>query len=79
MRLVQMIDHHIGALDRLRVHLREPKTAVQCFLPLFKRELTGDAYGMGLVEAVAHLNYLWHRGEISRVEGADGVLFWQIR
>ncbi|MBZ4690126.1 MAG: putative metallo-beta-lactamase family protein [Cereibacter sp.] len=77
-RLEQMIDNHLGALERLRAHLREPRTAVQCFVPLFRRELTGDAYGMGLVEAVAHLNYLWRRGEVSRVGGPDGAWLWRL-
>ncbi|WP_101340166.1 MBL fold metallo-hydrolase [Cereibacter azotoformans] len=77
LRLRQMIENHEGALDRLRAHLVEPRTAVQCFVPLFGRELTGTAYGMGLVEAVAHLNHLWHRGEAVRRRGPEGAWIWQ--
>ncbi|WP_050528158.1 MBL fold metallo-hydrolase [Pseudorhodobacter aquimaris] len=75
-RLKQMIENHISALKRLRKHLQTPQTAAQCFLPIFKRDITGDAYGMALVEAVAHLNHLLHRGEVSRTMGADGVWQW---
>jgi glyoxylase-like metal-dependent hydrolase (beta-lactamase superfamily II) len=78
LRLRQMVENHIGALDRLRAHLVQPRTAAGCFLPIFKREIAGDAYGLALVEAVAHLNHLSHRGEVSRTMGADGVWTWRM-
>jgi hypothetical protein len=53
-----------------------PASAAQCFLPLFRREVAGGEYGLALVEAVAHLNYLLHRGEVSRVLRDDGVWLW---
>ncbi len=77
LRLRQMVDNHTGALDRLHRHLAEPKTASQCFLPLFKRELTGSDAGMGLVEAVAHLNRLLIEGRASRRRDANGAWLWQ--
>ncbi len=77
LRLVQMIDNHIGALNRLTDHLAQPHTAADCFLPLFKRDITGPAYGMALVEAVAHLNHLLHQGRVSRHLSPDGAWLWQ--
>ena len=77
LRLHQMIENHEGALDRLLDHLTGPKTAVQCFLPIFGREIEGDAFGLALVEAVAHLNHLLHRGRIVRTMGSDGAWRWQ--
>ena len=77
LRLEQMIDNHLGALDRLREVLAEPKTAVECFLPLFKREIASSEYGLALVEAVAHLNHLLHRGDVTRVRRSDGAWLWQ--
>lgn len=77
LRLHQMIDNHLGALDRLLDHLTRPQRAADCFLPLFKREITGPAYGMALVEAVAHLNHLLHRGQVSRQHAPDGAWLWQ--
>ncbi len=76
-RLIQMAENHTSALDRLRAHLATPQTAAQCFLPLFKREITGDAFGMALVEAMAHLNYLLKRGLVSRSLSAEGAWHWQ--
>ncbi len=73
LRLEQMIDNHHGALRRLVTHLAEPRTAGQCFKPLFKREIGGSEYGLALVEAVAHLNHLHHTGKATRDLNADGA------
>ena len=78
-RLTQMIENHDSALDRLRAHLSTTKTAVQCFAPLFKREIGPNEHSLALVEAIAHLNYLLREGTVSRVLNADGAWLWQAR
>ena len=78
-RLTQMVANHQSALDRLRGFLAVPATAVQCFAPLFRREIGAMEYGLALVEAVAHLNYLLQRGEVSRTLREDGAWVWVIR
>ena len=77
LRLIQMAENHESALERLLTHLATPKTASQCFLPLFKREITGSQFGLALVETVAHLNYLLKRGQVSRLLTGDGAWAWQ--
>lgn len=77
LRLRQMAENHHGALDRLRDHLRAPRTAVQCFAPLFRREIGPAEFGLALAEAVAHLNWLLRRGEVWRSLGPDGAWLWQ--
>ena len=77
LRLRQMVDNHRGALDRLAEALAQPRTAAQCFVPIFKREITGSAAGMALVEAVAHLNHLLRQGRVRRWRGAGGEWLWQ--
>ncbi|MDP3341569.1 MBL fold metallo-hydrolase [Frigidibacter sp.] len=77
LRLRQMVENHEGALDRLMAHLEVPRTAAGCFMPLFKREIGGAEHGMALVEAVAHLNHLLHKGAVTRSRGADGAWMWQ--
>ncbi|MER5170736.1 MBL fold metallo-hydrolase [Thioclava kandeliae] len=78
-RLAQMIQNHDGALDRLRAHLGAgPKTACECFAPLFKREIDEGTYGLAMVEAVAHLNHLLHLGEVRREPRADGAWLWHL-
>ena len=76
-RLTQMIDNHRGALDRLIDHLGQPRTAADCFAPLFKRTIGEAEYGLALVEAVAHLNHLHKAGRISRRPQTDGGDLWQ--
>ncbi|OCX66891.1 MBL fold hydrolase [Thioclava sp. SK-1] len=81
LRLNQMIENHSGALRRLRAHLETgAKTACDCFPPLFKRQIDAGTYGLALVEAVAHLNHLWHREEVRRdIQRETGVWYWSLR
>lgn len=73
-RLRQLADNHHGALERLRRHLADgPKPAVACFAPLFKRTIDAGTYGHALVEAVAHLNHLHRKGEVTRSRDATGA------
>lgn len=76
-RLVQMIENHNSALDRLLGHLATPRMASECFVALFKREIGGAEHGLALVEAVAHLNCLLARGLVSRRLSAHGAWLWQ--
>ncbi len=78
-RLDQLIDNHLGALDRLRSHLKAPHTAAECFLPIFKRQVGGGEYGLALVEAVAHCSHLWQAGEATRVRREDGAWLYQMK
>ncbi|MDZ4134004.1 MAG: MBL fold metallo-hydrolase [Paracoccaceae bacterium] len=79
LRLRQMIENHEGALGRLRAHLATPRTAAECFPPLFKREIGPAVYGLALVEAVAHLNYLLKRAEVTRILSPQQAWLWQLR
>jgi glyoxylase-like metal-dependent hydrolase (beta-lactamase superfamily II) len=75
-RLEQLIENHIGALSRLEEALATPKTAAQCFKPVFKREISGGEYGLALVEAMAHCLHLWHAGSVTRTLRDDGAWLW---
>lgn len=77
LRLSQMIENHTGALARLEAHLVRPRTAAECFPPLFKRPIGEAEYGLALVEAVAHLNHLLHRGLVARELREDGAWLWR--
>jgi glyoxylase-like metal-dependent hydrolase (beta-lactamase superfamily II) len=76
-RLIQMIENHESAMDRLLDHLAAPQTATTSFLPLFKREIGPAEHGLALVEAVAHLNCLLRRGLVSRSLTPDGAWAWE--
>jgi len=76
-RMRQLIDNHHGALDRLKDFLTEPKTAADCFPPLFKRTIGEGEYGLALVEAMAHTMHLYHLGDVTRTKRDDGAWLWQ--
>jgi len=78
-RTQQLSDNHHGALKRLLDHLKTPKTAAQCFPPLFKRTIDAGTYGLALVEAVAHLNHLYQAGRITRTLGDNDAWHWQAK
>ena len=78
-RLTQMIANHDHALQRLLDHLAVPRSAVQCFPALFRRDIGPDEQGLALVEAVAHLNCLMHRGQVVRSLSRDGAWLWERR
>ncbi|MEM7296310.1 MAG: MBL fold metallo-hydrolase, partial [Pseudomonadota bacterium] len=58
----------------------EPRSAGECFGPIFKREISGGEYGLALGEALAHCLYLWHAGEADRqTRVGDGAWIFQMR
>lgn len=76
-RLTHLIQNHHSALDRLEAYLAEPRTAHDCFVPLFKRTIKGGEYGLALVESIAHLNHLHQAGRATRTRRADGAWLYQ--
>jgi hypothetical protein len=55
-----------------------PRRAVDCFAPLFRREIDADVAGLALVETVAHLNHLAASGAIAAIgEDSAGAVLWQ--
>jgi len=73
-RLTQLRDHHRDRLDDTRIACAQPITAAQMLPILFRRELDLHQMTFALGETIAHLNFLWHAGELKRVQGPDGVL-----
>ncbi|CUH40341.1 hydroxyacylglutathione hydrolase [Jannaschia seosinensis] len=77
-RMETLRTNHEAALDRLQAHLAEqPRTGGECFAPLFKRDVSGDLYGLAFFEAIAHLQHLWLTGRATREVREDGV--WVFR
>ena len=75
----QLIDNHHGALERLMEFLETPKSAAECFSVLFKRTIGPGEYGLALVEAVAHVNHLYHQGLVERTRREDGAWMYRRR
>lgn len=76
-RMSQLIENHHGALRRLLTHLDTPRSAADCFPPLFKRTIGEGEYGLALVEAIAHVSHLYQVGQATRTRGADGAWLYQ--
>ncbi|MEE4119421.1 MAG: MBL fold metallo-hydrolase [Paracoccaceae bacterium] len=76
-RMIQLEQNHVEAIARLRAWLSEaPRTAHECFAPLFGREVGPGEYGLALGEAVGHLNHLLRTGAATRFERPDGAWLW---
>ncbi|MDX1734580.1 MAG: MBL fold metallo-hydrolase [Halioglobus sp.] len=74
-RLSQLIESHREDLNSLFHFLREPRRAVDCFPPLFTREIDEASLGLATGETMAHLNCLLARRRIARSQDEQGV-FW---
>ena len=76
-RRIQVLrSHHLEELDQLHVACREPRTAFDLLPVMFGRPLRGYHRLLALGEAVAHLNYLWHEGRVTReIDAAGRILF----
>jgi glyoxylase-like metal-dependent hydrolase (beta-lactamase superfamily II) len=73
-RIGQLAAHHDERFADLRAACaREPQTAASLLPVLFRRPLDLHQTTFAMGEAIAHLHALWHRGELRRVRGDDGV------
>jgi glyoxylase-like metal-dependent hydrolase (beta-lactamase superfamily II) len=77
LRLTQMTLNHEQALTRILDALTTPNTAHDIFPTLYRRDIGPAEYGLALGEAVAHLNCLLQRAQVSRVLDAGGKHLWQ--
>ncbi len=66
-RVDQLNTDHRDKLARLTEHLREPRTAMECFSVLFRRPVSAGQMGIATGEALAHLRYLEDLGTIKRL------------
>ena len=66
-RVAQLKQHHAERLAELIQACRnQPKTALDILPVLFRRQLDAHQLAFAMGEAIAHLNHLWHRGELQR-------------
>ena len=75
MRVAQLRAHHDARLAELSEAIAAspaPISAADMLPVLFRRELDVQQRFFAMGEAIAHLNYLWHRRRVARLRGADG-------
>jgi glyoxylase-like metal-dependent hydrolase (beta-lactamase superfamily II) len=74
-RIKELRDHHVDRLNEaVEACSDEPQTAREVVPVLFKRELDIHQMTFAMGEAIAHLNYLWRVGRLSRQLCEDGIL-----
>ncbi len=77
-RLARLAAGHQRGLERLRERLSEPRRVIDVFGALFARPINGhQLLSLATGEALAHLNYLLARGEITCTPDAQGVDWYQ--
>ncbi len=76
-RIAEYKLHHQERLAELSAAIMEPKSAAEVLGVLFKRPLDNHQLIFAIGEAIAHLHYLWYRGEATRTQDADGVYLFQ--
>lgn len=77
-RIQQLKAHHDDRLrDVLDACALKPSTAADMLPVLFKRQLDLHQTTFAMGEAIAHLNYLWHRGQLHRHQDAQGTLLFE--
>lgn len=73
-RIHQLRQHHDDRLAEVMQACRQaPSTAADMLPVLFRRPLDLHQTTFAMGEAVAHLNHLWHRGDLRRILDANGV------
>ena len=78
-RLSVIIREHEENLAKLIAACVEPKRARDVFSLLFKSKITETNLIPAAGEAVAHLNCLLHRGQLTRTTDESGVYWYQTR
>jgi predicted DNA-binding transcriptional regulator len=77
---VQLIENHKAALKRIKEDLKvRPKTAVELFKTIFKRDINKREYLLALHEAVGHVNHLYKTGLVNRGVRPDGAYVFELK
>lgn len=72
-RIAALHRHHQDRLGEVLESCGESKTAAELVPVLFRRPLDGHQLFFAMGESLAHLHYLWHRNDLVRSKGPDGV------
>ena len=65
-RVDMLIEHHHEHLNALLEACEHPQTVVALLPVMFKRKLSSRNMVFAVAECLSHLNYLYHKGELSR-------------
>ena len=72
-RIEQLKAHHDERLAKTLDACTQPRTVTGNPARSVQAQARSAQYGLCLGEALAHINHLWHKGELERACEADGV------
>lgn len=72
-RIDTLIGEHGARLEALRAACRQPQRVVDVFPALYRRPIDDEHLMFATGEAIAHLNYLLHRDELTVSRDDDGI------
>lgn len=75
-RIDALIDEHEVKLDKLLDYLDQPRRAVDVFPALYRIEIPDDQLILATGEAIAHLHYLIHTGQIQSETDPNGIIWY---
>ncbi len=74
LRLQQLTASHRASLERIRQRIRATQSSAHdIFDILFRRPIGDGEYGLAIIEAIAHMNWLLHAKQAKRDLNAEGV------
>ena len=73
-RIAQLREHHRDRLAEVLQACSRAKTAAEIVPVLFKRPLDAHQMSFAMGEALAHLHYLWRRGQLTRLKTDKEVI-----
>jgi len=74
-RVNELRDHHADRLDEvLQACRRAPQCAHDVIKLMFKRDLDLHQITFAMGEALAHLHWWWHKGEVKRFQCEDQII-----
>ncbi|MEN3110694.1 MBL fold metallo-hydrolase [Uliginosibacterium paludis] len=76
-RLDQLFTHHDERDASMLAALDTPRSAAELLPVLFPRPLDTHQLLFAMGEAIAHLNHLWRRDRLKRLEDSDGNILYQ--
>ena len=76
-RIDELCAHHRARCEETLAACASARSAAELIPVLFRRRLDAHQLGFALGETLAHLHYLWRRGEVERRFGGDGVVRWR--
>ncbi|MEN9560277.1 MAG: hypothetical protein RLZZ502_1488, partial [Pseudomonadota bacterium] len=72
-------EHHEQRMQEMLAAMSGQHTAAEMMPVLFKRALDVHQTFFAIVEAIAHMNHGWKKGQLHRTQNEQGVYLFSVR